>query len=57
MARTLSSMGRVEAAKLSPQDLLEAGYAYTVHDSRILGGGSTACVAIGNNLGQLTVAK
>lgn len=40
-----------------PQDLLEQAYDEIVREGKIAGGGSTACVAIGDEDGSLSVAK
>ena len=40
-----------------PQDLLEQAYNALVKEGNIAGGGSTACVAIGDQDGSLSVAK
>ncbi|KAI4114627.1 MAG: hypothetical protein LQ338_007975 [Usnochroma carphineum] len=43
--------------RLSARQLLERGYRDVVADEEITGGGSTACVAVGDSLGYLEVAK
>lgn len=42
---------------LSARELLERGYQDVVADENITGGGTTACVAVGDSLGFLEVAK
>ncbi|KAI9681205.1 MAG: hypothetical protein M1817_002487 [Caeruleum heppii] len=42
---------------LRPRDLIETGYRGTLGDQSITGGGSTACVAVGNADGTLQVAN
>lgn len=46
-----------EEERLSARELLERGYQGVVADEDITGGGSTACIAIGDSLGYLEVAK
>lgn len=43
--------------KLGARDLLSQAFADVVADKDIIGGGSTACVAVGNSTGHLEVAK
>lgn len=57
MARTAEATGEAEEKKITPRHLLETAYTGTVADKIIEGGGSTACVAIGRDDGNLTVAK
>lgn len=57
MARTAETTGDAEGKKLGPRQLLETAYTGIVADKIIEGGGSTACVAVGREDGNLTVAK
>ena len=57
MARTAETTGEAEEKRLGPGQLLETAYTGIVADNIIEGGGSTACVAIGREDGNLTVAK
>ena len=43
--------------KMGPRELLNTAYERIVADQKIEGGGSTACVAVGNGDGNLTVAN
>ena len=43
--------------KLKARELLQKGYNAVVADKTITGGGSTACIAVGGNNGDLQVAK
>ena len=62
-----SNMGKVannfstgkgsESEKLSPLQLLKSGYSKVCSDKTIVGGGSTACLAVANPDGGLEVAK
>lgn len=45
------------AEKFAVRELLQHGYLGVVADRDILGGGSTACVAVARNNGNLEVAK
>lgn len=45
------------ADRLGPRELLERGFQDVVSDVEITGGGSTACVAVGDSFGYLEVAK
>ena len=42
---------------LTPQNLLQSAYDSLVEDKKIRGGGSTACIAVGNPNGTLRVSK
>ena len=46
-----------EDRKLSPKELLQEAYDVIVEEQAIEGGGSTACVAVGDGDGNLQVAK
>lgn len=46
-----------EEQRLGARELLSQGFADVVADEEITGGGSTACVAVGNSTGHLEVAK
>ncbi|KAL8778696.1 MAG: hypothetical protein Q9213_007283 [Squamulea squamosa] len=46
-----------EEQRLGARDLLSQAFADVVADQKISGGGSTACVAVGNSTGHLEVAK
>lgn len=43
--------------RLGPRDLLQKGFDAVVKDTAIAGGGSTACVAVGEDDGHIEVAK
>ena len=53
----LAKDGSPSEAIDGPQELLEDGYDEIVKKGDILGGGSTACVAMGDEDGSLSVAK
>lgn len=42
---------------LGPRELLQRGFDAVVKDTAIAGGGSTACVAVGEDDGHVEVAK
>ena len=46
-----------DEGKLRPRQLLQKGYDRVVDDRAIVGGGSTACIAVGGGDGYLEVAK
>ncbi len=46
-----------EEQRLGARDLLSQAFTDVVADEDIVGGGSTACVAVGNSTGHLEVAK
>ncbi|KAL8679997.1 MAG: hypothetical protein Q9186_003763 [Xanthomendoza sp. 1 TL-2023] len=49
--------GTTEEQRLGARQLLSQGFADVVADEEITGGGSTACVAVGNSTGHLEVAN
>ena len=57
MAGTARTVGEAERKKLRPTELLNKAYKGIVAAKKIEGGGTTACVAIGRDDGNLTVAK
>ena len=58
MARSVSSAhGQFSAEVEGPQKLLELGYKAVMKDSDVIGGGSTACIAIACEKSGVTVAK
>lgn len=56
MAR-IASNGSSSEKDLTPQTLLQSAYDSLVEDGKISGGGSTACIAVGNPNGTLRVSK
>ena len=56
MARTANN-GSSSEKDLTPQNLLQSAYDNLVEDGKISGGGSTACIAVGNPNGTLRVSK
>ncbi|KAL9101686.1 MAG: hypothetical protein Q9163_003090 [Psora crenata] len=52
-----STTGEVERKRLGPRELLTKAYKGIVTGRKIEGGGSTACVAVGREDGNLTVAN
>ena len=57
MAQSAETMDESEGERLGPRKLLNKAYRSIVVGKKIEGGGSTACVAIGREDGNLTVAK
>lgn len=59
MAQTATTFpsGGTTSSRLQPKDLLQVGYSKVCEDESIVGGGSTACVAVAESNGGLTVAK
>ena len=57
MIETAESLNMSSEPLLGAQKLLQSGYDAVVADETIPGGGSTACVAIGRDDGNLEVAK
>jgi protein phosphatase PTC7 len=57
MARIADEAPRSEKRSLAPRTLLRNAYDSIVKDGKIVGGGSTACVAVGDRDGTLRVAK
>lgn len=57
MALVAREVGQMDKATLGPRELLNRAYEGIIADREIDGGGSTACVALGRNDGNLTVAK
>lgn len=55
-ASTFPSNGST-TSRLQPKDMLQIGYTKTCEDKSIEGGGSTACVAVAEANGVLTIAK
>ena len=56
MARIASERSSSEK-DLTPKELLQTAYDSLVEDGKISGGGSTACIAVGNPNGTLRVSK
>lgn len=56
MARIASDWSSSEK-DLTPKELLQTAYDSLVEDGKISGGGSTACIAVGNPNGTLRVSK
>ena len=56
MAR-IAKNGSSSEKDLTPETLLQSAYDSLVEDGKISGGGSTACIAIGNPNGTLRVSK
>ena len=56
MAR-IASNGPSSEKDLTPRTLLQSAYDSLVEDGKISGGGSTACIAVGNPNGTLRVSK
>ncbi|KAL8810959.1 MAG: hypothetical protein Q9200_002176 [Gallowayella weberi] len=52
-----NAQGTTEEARLGARELLSQGFADVVADKEITGGGSTACVAVGNFTGHVEVAN
>lgn len=42
---------------VDPRSLMEIGYKAVMKDSTVIGGGSTACVAVANEYGGISIAK
>ncbi|KAL9130792.1 MAG: hypothetical protein Q9217_001095 [Psora testacea] len=57
MAQSAETMRETEGAKLGPRELLNKAYRSIVAGKKIEGGGSTACVAVAREHGNLTVAN
>jgi len=59
MAQTASDFPSAggSSSRLQPRDLLQVGYNKAAEDNTIVGGGSTACVAVAEPSGNMTVAK
>ena len=58
MARTAASPSvKFSAKDGDPRNLMEIGYKAVMKDSAVIGGGSTACVAVANENGGISVAK
>lgn len=45
------------AENVDPRNLMEIGYKAVMKDSTVVGGGSTACVAVANEHGGVSIAK
>ena len=58
MARTAASpSAKFSAGNVDPRSLMEIGYKAVMKDSAVIGGGSTACVAIASENGGVSIAK
>lgn len=57
MARGAQNTRQAEGKRSGPREILNKAYEGIVADGKIDGGGSTACVAVGRDDGDLTVAK
>ena len=59
LCESMASFARenTSATRNDPQDLLERAYTEIVNKGDIIGGGSTACVAVADEKGSLSVAK
>lgn len=57
MADIAIDTGTHHEQKLMARDLLQKAYSALVEEKNIRGGGSTACIAVGNSDGALQVAK
>ena len=57
MTEVAESTGNASEPKLKAGVLLQKAYDATVADRLIPGGGSTACIAVGQTNGNLEVAK
>ena len=57
MSKVAKGLDSSEKKDLSPQSILSNAYEEIVREGSITGGGSTACVAIGDEEGNLKVAK
>ena len=53
----MTAAGAKDGTRVRPRDLLQTAYEATVVDEDIFAGGSTACVAVGREDGELEVAK
>ena len=53
----IASNGSSSEKELTPQNLLQDAYNSLVEDGKISGGGSTACIAVGDPNGTLRVSK
>ena len=58
MAQTVgSSAGEFSIENNNSQDLLKVGYNAVMRDPNVIGGGSTACVAIAHGNSSVNIAK
>lgn len=57
MAKVAGELHSSETKDLSPQFILSNAYQEIVREGKVDGGGSTACVATGDEEGNLKVAK
>ena len=53
----LANAGPTSEKPLAPRDLLQNAYTQLVEEGKVIGGGSTACIAVGSSNGTLQVSK